>query len=359
MAEFHFDMPSSPFASTVKRRNRPSARRGFSPRSTAAPELASLADVVAAGNPVVANPLLQAPAQDPQITWIDGRYYYCESSSAGIFLRVAERFWEIGQARRIRVWATPGRGPAARNIWAPELHVIDGRCYIYFAADDGHNENHRMWVLAAASADPLGPYELVGALDTGGWAIDGTVFATGGARYFVWSGWPGVVDGQQNLYISPMDGATRLAGERVLLATPDQPWERNGMPICEGPQVLQRYGKTFIVYSASASWKSDYCLGMLVHEGGELMNPASWRKVGPTFERNEHAWGVGHCGFLKTAEGEDWLFYHSKTSRKPGWGDREVRAQPFAWDQRGWPVLGEPMPVERPLPVQSARLGAA
>lgn len=298
----------------------------------------------------VSNPILPAPSQDPHLTYFRGKYYYCESTAAGIFLRAAEDFLAVGRAPQVRVWTPPRKGPASRNVWAPELHVIGGRCYIYFAADDGDNSNHRMFVLAAQSEDPLGRYTLVACLDTGGWAIDGTVFQDDrGAMYFVWSGWPGRVDGQQNLYLSRMSDPLNLIGPRVLLARPDQSWERKGMPICEGPQVLRRSGKTFIVYSASASWTSDYCLGMLVNLTGDLMNPASWKKVGQVFGRNEHAWGVGHCGFLDTPQGEDWIFYHAKTKRGPGWGDREVRAQPFSWDTDGTPQFGEPAPRTRLL----------
>ncbi len=313
--------------------------------------LAGPVDAVRAPAGTFTNPILQAPAQDPHVSWIGGQYYYCESTPAGIFLRVAEDFTGFADSPRICVWSPPRKGPQSRHIWAPELHVLDGRCYIYFAADDGKNENHRMWVLASKTGDVLSSYELVGELDTQGWAIDGTVFSDDrGERFFVWSGWPGQVDGQQNLYISRMASPTELTGPRVLLSAPDQCWERNGLPLCEGPQILRRNGRTFIVYSASASWTQDYCLGLLVHEGGDLMNPASWRKVGRVFGHNEHAWGLGHCGFLTTPDGaEDWIFYHAKTRRGPGWKDREVRAQPFAWNADGWPEFGSPLPVNAPV----------
>lgn len=317
-------------------------------------------DVFGGSVVTVTNPVLHAPAQDPQVVFADGRYYYCESSKDGIFLRAAADFAELGKAPRVRVWAPPVSGGASRNIWAPELHVLDGRCYIYFAADDGNNANHRMWVLEARTSDVLGAYDLVGSLDTGGWAIDGTILTDErGERFFIWSGWPGRTDGQQNLYISRMASPTRLAGRRVVLATPDQSWERHGMPICEGPQVLSRDGKFFVIYSASGSWTPDYCLGMLVYEGGDLMNPASWKKAGQVFARNEHAWGIGHCGFLTTAEGEDWIFYHSKTLKSDGWDDREVRAQPFSWTAAGRPDLGAPVDPSQPLLRTTGYLTAA
>jgi GH43 family beta-xylosidase len=291
------------------------------------------------------NPILPAPAQDPQALWHDGLYHYCESSSEGIFLRSAADFTALATAPARRVWAPPALGPASRNLWAPELHRIDGRFYIYFAADDGENENHRMWVLAAESDAPTGPYRLAARLETDGWAIDGTVLHSGdGSRTFIWSGWPGARNGRQNLYAARMDSPLALAGPRVLLARPELPWECRGMPICEGPQVLQRNGRTFIIYSASGSWTEDYCLGLLVHDGGDLLDSRAWRKLGPVFHKNEHALGVGHCGFVTTPDGrEDWILYHAKTSRRAGWSDREVRAQRFTWNAAGLPVFGTPI----------------
>lgn len=295
-----------------------------------------------------ARQLLKAPAQDPHILFHNGLYYYCESSAHGIFVRTAAHFFDLGKAESHRVWAPPATGPVSKNIWAPELHLIGGRFHIYFAADDGVNAHHRMWVLASVTADPAGPYELAGTLETGGWAIDGTVLTdVFGNHTFVWSGWPGRRNGRQNLYMARMKSPLELSGPRVLLAQPDSAWERRGLAICEGPQILQRGGRTFIVYSASGSWTQDYCLGMLVHEGGDLLAPSSWRKVGPVFQKNEHACGVGHCCFVTTPDGtQDWIVYHAKTSRRRGWSDREVRAQQFSWSNDDTPLFGAPLLCE-------------
>jgi GH43 family beta-xylosidase len=273
-------------------------------------------------------------------------YYYCESTTHGIFVRATRHLLELGSAESRRVWAPPASGPASKNLWAPELHHIEGRFYIYFAADDGVNARHRMWVLAAKTDDPAGAYELAGSLETHGWAIDGTVLSdVFGNHVFVWSGWPGKRNGRQNLYMARMKNPLELAGSRVLLAQPDQPWECRGMPICEGPQVLRRAGRTFIIYSASGSWTQDYCLGLLEHCGGDFLDPSSWRKVGAVFSKNSHACGVGHCTFVNTNAGDDWLVYHAKTSRRRGWSDREVRAQTFSWNSDGTPFFGSPHPT--------------
>ncbi len=49
----------------------------------------------------------------------------------------------------------PPNTPYSAQLWAPELHFLRGKWYIYFAADSGQNETHRNWVLENGSPDPL------------------------------------------------------------------------------------------------------------------------------------------------------------------------------------------------------------
>ena len=297
------------------------------------------------------SPLIPAPAADPWMIYHGGFYYFCESRhQTTIHVRKSKSILEIGSDEGVKVWTPPPRGPASRNVWAPELHFLEGKWFIYYAADDGQNENHRMWVLESESADPQGNYHCRGQLETEGWAIDGTVLESGGARYFIWSGWPGQSDGRQNLYIALMASPWRLAGARRLLTAPEEKWERKTMPVCEAPEVLERNGGMFLVYSASASWTVDYCLGLLVCQGRNLLEAASWKKIGPVFKKSEAIWGVGHCSFVQSpCGGEDWILYHAKSRQGNGWLDRQVHAQRFSWRPDGLPDFGVPAPVGRPV----------
>lgn len=195
-----------------------------------------------------------------------------------------------------------------------------------------------------------GRYHCRGELHTDGWAIDGTVLTLDdGKMFFVWSGWPGRRNGQQNLYIAPMKNPLKLAGPRTLICVPDQPWERVAMSICEGPQGLKRNGEIFIVYSASGSWTPDYCLGLLHNPAKDWLNPSAWQKRGPVFQSTESVWGVGHCSFVKSlCQTEDWILYHSKSEKKHGWKDRDVHAKRFTWTADGFPDFGTPPPRQTP-----------
>jgi GH43 family beta-xylosidase len=300
----------------------------------------------APGGVTFRNPILPAPSADPWVIQHEDWYYYCESRNQdSIWIRKARSFTEFGQDLGTMVWSAPAFGPDSKSVWAPELHLIQGKWFIYYAADNGLNENHRMWVLEGLTNNPCGPYHLRGALETSGWAIDGTILTLpGGGLYFVWSGWPGKENGRQNLYIAPMTNPWTLSEKRVLIAEPQETWETVDMAICEGPQILRRNGRTFVVYSASGSWTEDYCLGLLELVGEDPLNAANWRKHGCAFRKTDRVWGMGHCSFVQSPDkSEDWIVYHAKSKRKKGWNDRNVRAQKFSWSREGLPEFGEPV----------------
>jgi GH43 family beta-xylosidase len=283
----------------------------------------------------------------------EGVFFALNTDGQRVFLRRSVHVLDLFRQPAAAVWKAPRRGANSRHLWAPELHWLDGRWFIYYAADGGRNRNHRLWALEALGDDPAGPYRCRGMIQTGGWwAIDATVFRDpGGNLFLLWSGWEGPEKGAQNLYIAPMSDPVTLGGPRVLLTEPTEPWEqRGGAAICEGPAVLRRGEVTCIVYSASASWTVHSCLGMLVNRDGDYLNPASWIKTGPVFQRTAAVWGVGHCSLIDREEG-GLIFYHAKTKRTRGWRDRNIRAQPFAWNATGLPCFGVPAALPpRPLP---------
>lgn len=304
---------------------------------------------------MITNPILPPHSADPWMIFHEGFYYYCQSAKGdtGIRLRRSATIAGIAHDEGVVVWEAPRFGMNSREVWAPELHFINGKWFIYYAADDGDNVNHRMWVLESETSDPMGAYICRGCLQTQGWAIDGTpLVLQDGRMFFVWSGWPGEKNGKQNIYIAPMSNPYTLSGKRVLIAEPTLNWERVAMPICEGPQVLQNNGKVFIVYSASGSWTEDYCLGLLTNSTGDLLNRATWEKrPTPVFKKTEHVWGIGHCSFVKSpCQTLDYIVYHAKSSKKEGWADRDVHAKEFVWGLDGLPDFGTPAPRSRTLP---------
>jgi len=295
---------------------------------------------------------------DPWVIQWQGNYYYCQARRGGVSVTRSARLIDIGKGRAAQVW-TPPRGTAySKELWAPELHYLRGKWFIYVAADDGDNVNHRMYVLEGTSQDPQEPFVFRGMLatPTNRWAIDGTVLQMADEKlYFIWSGWDGTENVAQNLYIAPMSDPLTVSGERVCISRPEHDWEKDGRPLVnEGPQVLRNGDKLFIIYSASGSWADHYCLGQLTWTGGNVLDPKSWaKKPTPVFSGTDKVISPGHASFVKSRDGkEDWTVYHTAKHPGAGW-NRQVQAQRFTWNSDGSPDFGEPVAVGLPLPVPS------
>mgnify|MGYP000113535898 FL=1 len=303
------------------------------------------------------NPITEDGA-DPFVVFFEGKYYYVYSAAGGLYVSSAENIHKLSRDGK-NVFAPPEGTPYSKNYWAPEIHLIGGRWYLYVAADDGCNANHRMYVLESENGRPDGVYKMLGKITDSSdcWAIDGTVLVFGGRLYFVWSGWEKAGDGVQNIYIAPMSSPAEICGERVLLSAPDHAWECRGAGVSksgkllpkvnEGPQILYKDDAIHIIYSASGSWCRHYCLGRLTFRGGDPLDPKCWQKYGePVFSEYEGAYGPGHCSFTKSVDGrEDFIIYHARRDADGGWTGRGMRAQPFTWD-KDVPVFGRPVSPE-------------
>ena len=285
---------------------------------------------------------------------VDGWYYALVTTGSNITLLRSRTISAPGAGER-KVVYVPRSG--MKNLWAPELHWIDKAWYVYFAADNGNNANHRMFVLENGSDDPWkGTYVLKGKLSIRSadrWAIDGTVLRIKDRTYFVWSGWEGATDEAQNLYIAPMTNPWTLAVERVLISRPTLPWEERGGPpaVNEGPQALARGESLFLVYAAAGSW-TDHCAfgllqllargrpavaGLVDEITDARVRQREWRvRARPLFVHEVTGWpgGLDHLPRRQASRG------------------RVVAASPrqrFDWNADGSPEFGVPCAPDRPL----------
>jgi GH43 family beta-xylosidase len=313
------------------------------------------------------NPILNS-GPDPWVIFRDGYYYEMNTTGVNLTIRKSRDLSDIRHAERKVVWVPPPNQPYSAQLWAPELHFVRGKWYIYFAADSGRNETHRNWILENAAADPLsGEWVFKGHLTdkTNRWAIDPSVFEDGGRLYALWSGWPGKRNGTQNLYIAEMENPWTIRTKRVKVSSPHFDWERIGaenppyVAVNEGPEVVKHGEKLYLVYSASGCWTDHYALGFLTAAAGsDLLNPHSWKKSRePVFSSNPegHAYSPGHNGFFKSLDGtQDWIIYHANP--EPGLGCRNARStriQPFTWKADGSPDFGTPVALQQPIPKPS------
>jgi GH43 family beta-xylosidase len=330
---------------------------------TRAGRAAGLAAVVAYGalaQNTFTNPIRES-GPDPWIEYHDGNYYLMTTTGDNLSIWKSPTLGGLKTAAPHVVWSPPSKtAPYASDIWAPELHFISGKWYIYFAGDaDKRNDTHRIWVLENSARDPTtGTWGMKGELadPADKWAIDPSVFENRGKWYVVWSGWPDDVDGEQDIYIARLKNAWRIEGKRALLSRPDHDWEEHGpVKVDEGPELLQHDHKLFLIFSASHCSTDDYVLGMLTASAdSDLLDTASWKKAArPVFQglASEHAYGAGHNGFFKSPDGkQDWIVYHANPEANEGCGpSRATRAQPFTWNADGTPNFGRPAAPGQPI----------
>jgi len=317
--------------------------------------LSLVADAQARGN-TITNPIAPNGA-DPWLVKKHGIYHYCYSRDGSIWINTGKTPQGAAQFDGRKIWTPPPGKPWTKELWAPEFHFLQGKWYVYVAADDGDNANHRMYVLESKTDSPTGNYVFRGKISDASdkWAIDGTVLEQAGKLYFIWSGWEGDENVQQNIYIARMKDPKTIDGPRVLISEPEHGWERIGKPLInEGPQVLQNNGQTFIIYSASGSWTDHYCLGQLKLTGNNPLDPESWVKTRtPVFGSTGTVFSPGHASFTKSPDGtEDWIIYHTAKNRGAGW-DRDVNLKKFIWDTDGNPCFGYPESKGIPIPAPS------
>lgn len=316
------------------------------------------------------NPIVRSrSAADPWLTYQNGYYYFTFTSGRSVEVWRSPTITGLDSGKKVTIWRAPKTGPNTDDVWAPEIHFLNGRWYVYYTATNGPgaDANRRQFVLEATTADPQGPYRDLGHLvvpQADEYAIDGTVFqARRGALFFLWSGREKSAGGAQNLYIAPMISPSKISGPRVKLSTPTFAWEKHGWAVNEGPEAIQHNGKTFIVYSASGGTTPNYCLGMLTNTDGNLLRTDSWSKSAvPVFAQYKGPDGAvytpGHNGFCKSPDGrEDWIVYHGKNNTDGTWGGRTARAQRFTWNRDDTPHFGHPIPPGVPLPLPGGESG--
>ncbi len=308
---------------------------------------------------IFTNPIVTSrDAADPWMIYQDGYYYFTFTAGDHIEVWKSSTITDIDRGTKVTVWQHHISGRECCNVWAPELHFLNGKWYIYFAADDGNDANHRIYVLESTGSDPQGTYIEKGEISSASdrWAIDGTVLQKNdNSLYFIWSGWAGGSSGPQNIYIAPMSNPWTISAERSLISAPNNSWERIGWSVNEGPEVLQHNGKIFIVYSVSGGSTPDYCLGMLTNSNGNVLDPNSWTKSpGCVFAKTDLVFGPGHNSFVKSPDQtEDWIIYHARNSSLQTWAGRTTRAQRFTWNADGTPNFSVPAPFGVTLPTPS------
>lgn len=328
------------------------------------------------------NPLIYHRADPFVYKHTDGYYYFTASHTdmehnlvgkyqyRNITLRRAKTLEGLADGsgeydERIVYQREPLPGDNSPHIWAPEIHFVQGKWYIYYttAIDENNLWSIRPHVLECADADPfkgewvdLGPLKktVEDSIAFTDFSLDHTVLEVNGDLYLFW---PEKHPADSVIYAAKMVNPWTIDSSRICpVVAPEYNWERHGFPVCEGPSFLQRNGKIFLIYSAAGT-DALYCLGMCTaDENADLLDPKSWKKSPcPVFQKSKKngQFGPGHNSFTKDEEGHDIMVYHARQEERylveEGYeplydAGRNTSVMRIFWNEDGTPNLSVPIP---------------
>jgi GH43 family beta-xylosidase len=317
-------------------------------------------DAAAGVAPVPVNPLVKQRADAQVFRHTDGYYYLTGSVPEydRLVLRRSRTLAGLATAEERVLWRHQASGPMSGFLWAPELHLFQGKWIMYFAAGpSGGGEDVfriRTYAVVCDGPDPMtGNWKVLGKFESpfDGFNLDSTIFEHRGVSYFCWAEREPGIETNSNLYLAPLKTPLTLARKAVRLTVPTLDWEIRGFKVAEAPAVLARNGRLFLTYSASAT-DDRYSLGMLTaRDDADIMDPKSWVKSPqPVFVSSEvtSVYGPGHNSFTVDEQGRDVLVYHGR-DYKAIKGDplfdpnRHTRVQRIYYREDGTPNFGIPV----------------
>jgi len=250
------------------------------------------------------------------------------------------------------------------SLWAPEFHEIDGRLSILFMPSYNNN-----WADGAAAImqlkqddngydlDPTKPEswtvpKTVTRADgsplslrtdgTRGMSLDMTYFQDEkGQSYYAWQQLGAV-------YLATMDPAdpARVTSDPVLVVSPEYAWDN---AIAEGPNVVNRDGTLFMIYSGSGVGPT-YTTGLAMADASgdtDLTDPTSWSKLNYPIQKSSlfnDDWqlGTGHGMWSEDEDGQMIYVFHAYANQTDGYsnfGGRDMFIRRVHWAADGMPVF--------------------
>lgn len=340
------------------------------------------------------NPL--RPGPDPWVTYHDGYYYMVLVSGTKILCYKSATLNGLAYAEGVTIWSAPS-GSAITNdnkmyskeIWSAELHYVEadefGEEYagwwLYFAADDGDNVNHRLYTVRALTDSATGQYGspitkelnvpakiVVNNDET--WAIGQSLLRVNGKTYMTWTSETGrgTSTFKQDIRIAELSNPYTITGTVGTICVPQYDWEKHGAAYnastgASYPEVVEGAtavygdnGEIIIIYSASGYWTNYYCLATLtLTPGADPLLASSWTKSNqPVFSHQNGVYGPGHAAYTFDAEGNRWMIYHAYLNSQRE-GGRYVFIQPYTLTGATVDMNGGPYAQDTVLTISNNR----
>ncbi len=274
---------------------------------------------------------------DPAMCRWNGKYYFISTNDLDanhtLYIREADSIPALATAQQSCILDTTMYPHLGNLLWAPEMHIIRGKLYIFHAGTPESffcEQSHVMALKEGGNPIKASDWEMPrrvvrpdGSMLYGpeGITLDMTVFWSADRLYAVWSQRQfQPIDLGAWLYIAEIDPDKpwQLLTEPQVLTMPEYGWENNHTFVVEGPFALYRDGRIYLSYSGAAV-DSTYSVGMLsMADGADPLDPASWTKENYpllTSRSVQGEYGPGHNAYVTDGDGLVWNTYHARS----GW----------------------------------------
>lgn len=309
-------------------------------------------------------PFLDAVLSDPCVCRYQDRFFLSGTGERSVAFRVSDTLEGLAEATPFDIYRLPDSDRIHANLWAPELHVINGVPYVFTTVGEQSWYTVRSHVLRCVG-DPENPADWEAPrlvlrpdgeeLQKQGISLDMTCFCVDDVHYVMWSDrkFPErtaerIIADSADIYIAQIDpdAPWQLKTEPVCILRPMYGWDRCDTEVDEGPYLLRRGEDLFVTISGSSTGLADlYCLGLLHAKAGtDLLLPQSWDWLPyPVLTKESVAgqFGPGHNSFVKDPDsGDDLLIYHAVPHDAEGRAlGRHMGIRRVHWAANGYPYL--------------------
>ena len=292
--------------------------------------------LAATAAPTYQNPLMPGNLADPAVIRHEGTYYLYATGEVD-----GDNGTRVYTSTNLVNWQ-PGPvvfRPGQPHVWAPDVwrDPSSGRWFLYYTVNQ---------TVGVADADgPLGPFTVRKKFFDQ--AIDAHLFRDDDGQLFLYYvQFPGF-----RITVQPMASPTEPAGERKVVLQPETEWEKRTGHVTEGPWMIKRGGRYYLVYSGSGADTPNYAVGYAVADNP--MGPFTRAPHNPILHRSDGLFGPGHGCAVQDDAGRWWHVYHQKNTERVEWS-RFIALDPLWFDQLGRLYGTATRGTSQPAPMVSA-----
>ena len=263
------------------------------------------------------NPLMPGNLADPAVIRHKGVYYLYATGEVD-----GDNGYRAYTSTNLVSWE-PGPvvfRPGQPHVWAPDVwrDPASGRFYLYYTVNQ---------TVGVADADnPLGPFTIRQKFFDK--AIDAHLFRDDDGKLFLYFvQLPGF-----RITVQPMKSPTELGGDSKEVLHPETEWEKMSGHVTEGPWLIKRQNRYYLIYSGSGADTPNYAVGYAVADNP--MGPFKRAPHNPIIHRSDGLFGPGHGCAVQDDAGRWWHIYHQKNSERVEW-KRFIAMDPLWFDQDG------------------------